>query len=294
MVPKEDIVAIGEAFEDQIFIDLPGIPGPGKEIKTDRFVKTIGGGVVITAMAAARFQLNCRVISALSPLAARRLNQEGIAVRNLRKPGEPYAITVALSTRDDRSFITYNGINTQLEERLINPARRVRSSHVHLAFCPGNCGQWVDVVQSLHRRGLTTSWDFGWNESLLEDPGFTELLGAVTYLFINEQEAVLFSGRKTLRKAMDYWPRHAQNTILKLGSKGSRWLSPEWQIEAPPIQVEALDTTGAGDAFNGGFLAGIVRGTSPLRCLELGNLVGGLSTRAAGGVDSLPNKEELE
>jgi len=192
-VSREDIIAIGEAFEDQIFIDLPCIPGPGREVKTDRFVKTIGGGVVITAIAASGFQLRCRVISGLSPLAVKRLKNEGITVQNLRKPDEPYAISEALSTRQDRSFVTYNGIHSQLEDRLIGPASRARASHVHLAFCPGNCGLWVDAVQSLHDRGITTSWDFGWNESLLKDPRFPELLGAVTYLFINEQEALLFS-----------------------------------------------------------------------------------------------------
>ena len=292
-MPRHDIIAIGEAFEDQIFIDLPCIPGPGKEVKTDRFVKTIGGGVVITAIAAARFQLRCRVISALSPLAVRRLKSEGVTVRNLRKPDEPYAITVALSTREDRSFVTYNGINSHLEERLVGPTVRARASHVHLAFCPANCGQWVDVVKILHSRGISTSWDFGWNESLLEDPRFPELLGAVNYLFINEQEAVLYSGQETLGKAYKYWQRQAQNTILKLGSKGACWLSPEFRIDAPPIKVEALDTTGAGDAFNGGFLAGVVRKKTPSQCLDLGNLVGGLSTRAAGGIDSLPGQEEL-
>lgn len=290
---RDDIIAIGEAFEDQVFIDLPRIPGPGEEIKTDHFFRTVGGGVVITAIAAARFQLRCRVISGLSPLTVRRLKSEGVTVRNLRKPDEPYAISVALSTKENRSFVTYNGINSQLEDRLIAPASRARASHVHLAFCPGNCGQWVDVVQTLHRRGVTTSWDFGWNESLLEDPQFTELFRAVNFLFINDQEAVFYSRQETLGKAEEFWQQHAQNTILKLGSKGSRWLSSEFRIDAPPIQVDALDTTGAGDAFNGGFLAGVVRDRTPMQCLELGNLVGGLSTRAAGGVESLPDQEEL-
>jgi len=293
-VPNDDITAIGEAFEDQVFIDLPRIPGPGEEIKTDRFLRTFGGGVVITAIAAARFRLQCRVISGLSPLAVTRLKHEGVAVRNLRRPGEPYAISVAISTRKDRSFVTFNGINSILEERLIGPARRARSTHVHLAFCPRDCSRWVEVVESLDHRGVSTSWDFGWNECLLEDPHFPELLGTVEFLFINEQEALLYSRQGSLRQAEDYWLRQARNTVLKLGPRGSRWLSPDIRIDAPPIRVEALDTTGAGDAFNGGFLAGVVKRKTPMECLEMGNLAGGLSTRGAGGIDSLPAKEELE
>ena len=49
-----------------------------------------------------------------------------------------------------------------------------------------------------------------------------------------------------------------------------------------------MDTTGAGDAFNGGFLFGWLNGQPPRECLRLGNFVGAQSTLAAGGVDSLP------
>jgi sugar/nucleoside kinase (ribokinase family) len=292
-VPKDHLVAIGEAFEDFIFIDLPHIPEPGEEVKTDRFLRTVGGGVVITAIAAARLQLRCRVISGLSPFVARRLRGEGVAVRNLRQPNEPFAISAALSTRRERSFVTYNGINDWLEDRLEGPARRVRAVHVHLAFCPRECRRWVNVVQALRKRGVTISWDFGWNESLLKDPDFRRLLKAVDYLFVNDQEVLLYSGFATLHRAEEYWQRNTRNTILKLGSQGSRWLSPDLRLDAPPIQVEALDTTGAGDAFDGGFLAGVIRQMNPRQCLELGNLVGGLSTRAAGGAEALPSQGEL-
>jgi len=54
-----------------------------------------------------------------------------------------------------------------------------------------------------------------------------------------------------------------------------------------------VDTTGAGDAFNGGFLVGMLRGRSPRECLRIGNFVGARSTLAAGGVSRLPRGDEL-
>ena len=60
---------------------------------------------------------------------------------------------------------------------------------------------------------------------------------------------------------------------------------------APKVRV--VDTTGAGDAFNGGFLAALVRGRPLAECLRLGTLVGSLSTRAAGGLDALPSRDEV-
>ncbi|HRB13734.1 MAG TPA: carbohydrate kinase family protein, partial [Vicinamibacteria bacterium] len=57
--------------------------------------------------------------------------------------------------------------------------------------------------------------------------------------------------------------------------------------------VRAVDTTGAGDAFNAGFLAGLLSGLPARRALRLGNAVGARSTRSVGGLDGLPRLEEL-
>ena len=59
-------------------------------------------------------------------------------------------------------------------------------------------------------------------------------------------------------------------------------------ITVPAPRVRAVDTTGAGDAFNGGFLSAFLEGRSPRECLRLGNYVGARSTLAVGGLASLP------
>jgi len=94
-----------------VFFGLPRLPKPGEEIKTASFYQTVGGGAVITAVAAARLGLRTSVLSGLSPAAARVLKAEGIRVRNLRRPAEPPALSVALSTKGNRSFVTFNGVN---------------------------------------------------------------------------------------------------------------------------------------------------------------------------------------
>ena len=73
-----DLVTLGEAFEDLVFLDLPRLPGPGEEIKTDRFFSSPGGGALITAVAASRLGSRCRVVSALDEGAAEYLQGEGI------------------------------------------------------------------------------------------------------------------------------------------------------------------------------------------------------------------------
>ena len=290
---QDDLLTVGEAFEDLIFFDLARLPGPGEEVKTSTFLRTFGGGAVITAIAAARLGLRCRVMSGLSAGAVARLRAEKVRVKNLRGREEPHAITAALSTRKNRSFVTFNGINDYLEARLLKPARRIMARHAHFAFYPSDCSRWKSVIAGLRRRRISTSWDFGWNEGLLDDSGLAPLLWALDYVFLNEQEALLYSRESDMAAAMRYWRTHAKNVLVKLGGMGCQWISQTFRLKARPPRVKVVDTTGAGDAFNGGFLFGIVSGMPPRECLRIANWVGALSTRMPGGIDGLPRRDEL-
>ena len=283
-----DLVTLGEAFEDLVFLDLPRLPRPGEEIKTDRFLRTPGGGALITAVAASRLGTRCRVVSALGEGAATLLHGEGVEVRNLRREGEAHALTAALSTRRDRSFVTFNGVNDRLEPRLAAALRDERARHIHFAFYPRDCGRWARAVARLRRKGITTSWDFGWNEGLVRDPGFPALAAALDYVFLNEVEAPLYARRRSLARAIEHWRENARNAVIKLGPRGSRWVSPSVDVSAPAPPVRVVDTTGAGDAFDGGFLHALLRGAGPAACLKAGNRMGALSTRGPGGLAGLP------
>ncbi|PYR43538.1 MAG: hypothetical protein DMF93_02895 [Acidobacteria bacterium] len=85
----------------------------------------------------------------------------------------------------------------------------------------------------------------------------------------------------------------ARNAVIKLGARGSRWVAAGTGVRAAAPRVRPVDTTGAGDAFNGGFLYGLLRGRTRRDCLRIGNFVGARSTLAAGGVASLPRRREL-
>jgi sugar/nucleoside kinase (ribokinase family) len=295
-VPSVDLLTVGEAFQDLIFVGLPHLPRSGEELKTARFVSTIGGGAVITATAASRLGLRTGVVSALSREAALALRRDQVRVVNLKRAAEAHAVTVSLSTKRDRSFVTFNGVNDRLESRLPKALARQRATHVHFALAPRRCDRWARIVAALRARGVTTSWDFGWSPSLRGSRGFRELVAGVDVVFVNEAEAALYAGTRRYAVALAFWRRSARNTVIKLGRRGSRWvaeLPSRLDVAAAPPRVQAVDTTGAGDAFNGGFLVGMLRGRSPRECLRIGNFVGARSTLAAGGVSRLPRGDEL-
>jgi sugar/nucleoside kinase (ribokinase family) len=277
-----------------VFVDLPRLPRAGEEIKTDRFVRTIGGGPVITAVAAARLGTRTAIVSGLSREAATLLRRERVTVKNLLRPGEPHAVTAALSTRRDRGFATFTGIGDALGPRYERALARTRARHVHLALCPRDCRRWARLVRRLRAQGVSTSWDPGWDDRLARDDRMPALAAAVDYMFLNEREAPLYARQPTLASAIRWWRSRARNAVVKLGRRGCRWVSASRDLAAKPPRVRVVDTTGAGDAWNGGFLHALLHGASPRECLRVANRVGALSTRAAGGIAALPHEAAVQ
>jgi sugar/nucleoside kinase (ribokinase family) len=159
---------------------------------------------------------------------------------------------------------------------------------VHLALYPRDTRAWARRLSALRRREISVSWDFGWNDVLAKDPGLTALIDTLTVVFVNEREAALYSGAADFDAALPFWRARRPIVVIKLGAQGSRVVGHAGEWAAPAPNVTAVDTTGAGDAFNGGFLSAWMRGASLVQALRLGNRIGAASTRKAGGIEALP------
>ena len=118
-------------------------------------------------------------------------------------------------------------------------------------------------------------------------------MDAVDLVFLNELEAPLYAHATSLDDAYPRLRTARSNVVVKLGALGSRWLRADGDVVMPAPVVDAVDTTGAGDAFNAGFLSAWLRGASLATCLATGNSVGAASTQAAGGLDALPTARQL-
>jgi sugar/nucleoside kinase (ribokinase family) len=288
-----DLACVGESFEDLIFAGMERLPRLGEELRTRSFLRTWGGGATITAVAAARLGVTTGIVSGLADGAVARLRTEGVRITNLRKRGEAHALTAALSTPKDRAFATFDGVNAELGPRFVAALAKTDARIVHCALCPRDIAPLLAALHALRRRGVKVSLDFGYDVHLARDPQLPRLLAEADFLLINEDEARLYSKRRSLAHAESWFQEHARNTVIKLGAFGSRWISRGRIVEERSTPVKAVDTTGAGDAFNAGFLAGLLSGLSPRRVLRLGNTVGARSTLAVGGLDGLPRLEEL-
>jgi sugar/nucleoside kinase (ribokinase family) len=287
-----DLLTVGDAFEELILFGLPRLPRPGEELKTQNLARSLGGGAVLTALSAVRAGrgLRCQVVTAVNPWAQRLLRREGLSVCNLRQSREPHAISIALSTPADRSFVTFAGSNDLLEPRFLRALSRRRARHVHFAFQPQRCRTWLRPLADLRAAGATTSWDFGFGEALARDRGLAELAGAVDFLFLNDQEARLYAGTASLTRAIAYWRQHARHTVVTLGARGAQLIVQDGVVSAPARPFAGAETTGAGDAFNGGFLHALLAGQPLAACLRIGVAASAKAVRAPGGAVGLAKR----
>lgn len=296
------LIAAGEFFFDLIFFKLQRLPRMGEELVTPNFALALGGGAVNTAIAAARLGRPVRLAAvlgdtALDKFALRELAKEGVGCGYVRRQQRSMgALTVAVSLPRDRFFLTYPGSNVFLAKYLLAAQTRKKLSaaaHVHFGLSPRDWKPFADLVCSLKEQGVTTSWDLGWHPEAVRQPGFRELYSALDIVFLNRVEALKYANAKTPQKAMEKLIRPGQCMVVKLGGDGAIALDSAGFARCRGLKVKCVDTTGAGDAFNGGFLHRWLEGDRLFDCLRAGNVCGALSTTMPGGNAATPTRQQL-
>jgi sugar/nucleoside kinase (ribokinase family) len=287
-----DLIDFGEFYNDFIFHGLPRVPRLGEEMRAPHFARSVGGGAAITAVAARRQGLRVGLVTVvgdgaeLDPLRAEKIDLRHAVV----DPRGRTAITVAVSTRRDRYFLTCEGANRQFEsffpgERLYPYLKSAR--HVHVCYQPRGFRTITELMGRLRAAGVSTSIDFGWHPKITSRPGFWKWLAAATIFFPNLMEARALTGRRRPEEALARLAGMVTLPVIKLGSEGAIAWQHGRVLHAPSPRVKVVDSTGAGDAFNGGFLAAFLQGRPVQECLERGNACAARSVAAPGGVAGL-------
>ena len=299
---ERGLAVFGEFFIDLVFYDLPRVPRLGEEVKTASFARFPGGGLATTALVAASLGTPTKVITRVGRDAVaspewQELARSGISTEGSEvDPRSPTAMTVSAAFDGDRMMITHDIINVKLEKLFSrSEVQRQLSTvhHVHLACAMQPPDVWVPAIRKLRKSGLTVSADVGWNPGVLKSRGLPALLGEFEFIFPNELEARAMTGQKTVEAAAWELARRVHVPVIKLGPDGSLAVRDGTMVRAKSIPVRAVDATGAGDAFNGGFLHGYLAGWALEDCLRAGNICGALATTGAGGSCALPTRKSL-
>jgi len=295
-MPRFDVTIAGELNLDLILYGLPEQLPPERELLADRMMLTLGSSSAIVAhnLAAlgSRVGFQSRIgDDPLGQIALERLQQGTVDVSYVRRVSGAIAtgLTVILHHPTGRNILTYAGTIAELSWEDLDLDYLADSRHFHFSsyylqrkLCP-SVGE---LFRSLKKKGLTISLDTNddpddrWGGNLLED------LRHVDVFLPNEREACKIARTDDLEAAIGKLSRLVPLVVVKLGKEGALAQRGKERFTSPGQKVEAVDTVGAGDSFDAGFLHQFVRGADIQTCLAGGNLAGALSTTRPGGTEA--------
>ncbi len=306
-----DILVVGEINPDIVVSDPDPVPVFGEVERVVQSIRmTVGSSSAIVACGAARLGLRvafCGVVGddqfgrfMLDELTKRGIDVSGCTV----DPGRPTGATVVLTSGQERAMLTAMGTIGALEVDAVPAAILSRARHLHVGayyLQETSRDRLPAFFAAAREAGMTTSFDTNWDPTEAWDGGVAEMLTTSDIFFPNAAEARAIARKDDVEEAAlalaatGAVGRNDGGPIVavKLGADGALGCRADGAIvRVPAMAVEPIDTTGAGDSFNAGFLRAWLDGGDLRESLELGVVCGALSTRQIGGVDGQPTLGE--
>jgi ribokinase len=296
-----DVLVIGDANPD-LLLTGDAVPAFGQaETLVDGAQLVLGGSAAIVACGLARLGVATALAATVGDdlygeFVRGALADRGVDVRWLRTDASvPTGLSVVLSV-GDRAILTHPGTIATSGPEIVDDDLVTRVRHVHSASCflqPRLAPHLPRLLAAAREGGATTSVDTNWDPSGRWD-GALPLLEQADVLMPNAQELRALTGRPDLDEAARVALGLGCRVALKAGADGGTlWDAPDVVRRVPAPAVTAVDTTGAGDSFDAGFISGMLDGLSGEECLTRAVRCGSLSTRGVGGTAAQPTLPEV-
>jgi sugar/nucleoside kinase (ribokinase family) len=290
-----DISVVGELNLDLVLYGLPAQFEPDREHLASYLSLTLGSSSAIFAHNFSLLGNHVAFHSAigedpLGELCISRLEQGGVDVSCVRRfTGRQTGLTVILSQPEKRFILTYPGVMAEMGFEDLDLQRISQARHLHLAsyyLQHALRPRVVDLFRYAKNAGLSTSLDTNDDPTGRWDREILDVLAWVDVLLPNEREACCLAQLDDPLRALDFLASRVPLVIMKRGDKGVLARRGREMFEDLPPKVAAVDTIGAGDSFDAGFLHRFIRGEKIEECLRFGNLAGALSTTGRGGTEA--------
>ena len=276
-----DLLVIGDCNPDLLVAGADVVPEFGqreKLVETGRLL--VGGAASICACGAARLGLAVALVATIGDDAFGSFMLDAVGERGVDTSGcqvvagADTGLTVALVRDGDRAMLTAPGAIPLLTAEMVPPVLVASARHLHVAsyhLLDGLRPGLPALVAAAHASGATVSVN---PQGEVGDGGaeLRALVPAIDLLLLNEREHEALG---TVSGPL---------VVVKHGAGGAAAHTAGGVVRAAGRPVEVVDTTGAGDSFDAGFLAAWLAGEPLERALALGNACGALSTRALGGI----------
>jgi ribokinase len=288
-----EVLVVGSANAD-LMVPVNRRPGGGETVLGGDTTISAGGKGANTAVAAARLGAPTALLAAVGddPYATVLLDSltgAGVRTEFVRRVARPTGIAYITVTPDGENAILVSpGANSALGTEDLGTALATAAVLVASLEIPLHTVE--TAVQAAAKAGVTTVLNLSPAAELSP-----ETLGALDILLVNEHEAAWLLGTEPgtgdFRKLLERGPRAA---VVTLGARGAIVVTAEGIGEIPSPTVEAVDTTGAGDAFAGALAASLAEGADLADAARRAARVAAISVTRPGAQPSYPSVAELE
>jgi sugar/nucleoside kinase (ribokinase family) len=301
---KYDLLVIGELCVDLILTGTDLVPRFGQvEQLVDDATLALGSSSAIMACGAARLGLKVAFAGEVGSdefgnFVLRQLEQRGVDLSGVHiDPVGKTGLTVHLSQPHDRAMLTFPGTMASFSGARISPQLVQQARHIHMSsyFLQPGVQHYVPELFSIaHDSGITASLDTGWDPSEGWASGLMDVLPQVDIFLPNDREAMAIARVDNCGLALETLAKIVPLVVIKKGSQGAlaREYGKDYRI--PAFRITPVETTGAGDNFNAGFLYARMKGLPLMECLQWGSACGAMATLQAGGLDGQHTAREVK
>ncbi|NUQ61801.1 MAG: carbohydrate kinase family protein [Pirellulales bacterium] len=301
-----DCLCAGILFADYICAPIPRLPNPGELVPTERIQLAMGGCAANAGLDLAKVGYRVGVAGcvgqdAFGQFIIDTLAAGGVNVSGIHKVGNAgTASTMVVNVKgQDRRFISTPGASNHFSIEHI-PAEWVRQAKVfyvggYLMMPKLETDAMVGLFRTARAAGVKTVLDvvlFGgdhyWN-------ALKKILPETDVFLPNDDEAAVITGvRDPVEQAERFRSVGAHTVVITQGDRGTVLISDKTRLRAGVYPTEYVGGTGAGDAFDAGYIAGLLRGEDPAGCLRWGSALGASCVRAVGATEAVFNRAEAE
>lgn len=280
------VATFAKLFIDIIYIGLDKLPKRGEEVYSKEFNIQLGGGAALLPIVLNKLNVPSKLGTFLandmrSNIARQLFNDLSFNAYTNFYPDNalqsPVAVSTAISMHGDRSFISFT---EDIDNKFLAPEQVYQFLHgSKICFA---LPEYPEVMRKLRAEGSLIIYDVGWSEDL----SIAKLEHIFEYVDIftpNDKEALKLTHTENIDEAVEILAKYVKYPIVTIGSGGSRsYHAGKIVTVGLPCKFDAIDTTGAGDNFMAGIVYGFYHEWGLVKCMQMGNVLGGLSTTKYG------------
>jgi sugar/nucleoside kinase (ribokinase family) len=305
MKSRGRVIVVGNAVLDLIAGPLQEPPPQGRTIKVELSKLFVGGCGVNTALILSRLGVETGLVSpigddSLGGFLVSRLKEAGVDTEGMIVCDDvDTSITVVLVwDKGERSFLHSGSISSILNAGHLDDLEVNGVGHIHIGGAFLLTGieaeDWARTLERFRQAGATTSLDPAWDAGGRWLEKLEPALPYLDYMFPSEIEAQMLTGEKVSTEAGKALVKMGVGkVVVKLGEQGSLMVDGEDIMKQRAFEVEVRDTTGAGDAYDAGFIAALMRDKDDREAMRWGTAAGALAVSDYGATSSSGSTERM-